>query len=253
MVQIFGPAVSRWLQRPSPGTAGIEYLGEEFHGTCLASVFVGSLPKAYRQQKSWPLILYLHGSGGRGNDPEKLLEMSSFLTNDQRVSDAAVLVIPQCLPKFGWQPEDIGQFTEEACRRYPIDKQRIYLVGYSMGGFGAWRAAAARPELFAAIVPIAGGGSTELATSLVNQPTWAFHGRKDKVVAAQRSTDLVDAVQSAGGISKLTLLPEAGHGIRDRVLLHTPELRQWLFKQCLEQRQSPTVAPSVSGSGIPVG
>ena len=96
--------------------------------------------------------------------------------------------------------------------KYKVDKQRMYLTGLSMGGYGTWTLAAAYPRVFAAAVPICGGGDPKKAEQLVHLPIWAFHGAKDSVVPPSRSETMVEAIKTAGGKNvKLTIYPDAGH------------------------------------------
>ncbi|MCG8450393.1 MAG: prolyl oligopeptidase family serine peptidase [Pirellulales bacterium] len=233
----------RWWQSPSPGSLGIAYLGEEFNDSCFSSAFVGYLPDSYKKQAALPLVVYLHGSGEKGHDPEKLFQFAQILVCPNEVETPAVVLLPQCRPQCSWQVEDICRFVASSSQRYHIDQQRVYLIGFSMGGYGTWSAAAVQPELFAAIVPIAGGGSKDLAGELAEVPIWAFHGGKDEVIPAEHTKNLVEAIRLAGGSPKLTLYPDVGHGIRDRVCCK-PELWDWLFQQSLERRQQ-TAASSI--------
>ena len=238
----------RWWRLPRPGTVGIDYLAGEFYQdktpSCLAPGYVGYLPKRYPQTQAWPLVVFLHGSGGRGNAPETLLDWGRFLSSQGFLEASAIVLLPQCRKQASWQPRDVAEFVEHACHHYRVDRDRIYLVGYSMGGFGTWAAAAAQPDLFAAMVPIAGGGNTEDATRLANIPIWAFHGAADKTVPARQTTKVIDAIREVGGAPKLTVFPEAGHGI-SRQVCEMPELWQWLF----QQNRTHTKRPSKAATG----
>jgi predicted peptidase len=233
MLQIASPGFLRWRQLPRPGAAGIDYLASEYFQEnaprCLASGYAGYLPKHYSQTQPWPLVVFLHGSGERGNDPQIVLERNRYLLPPDFIESSAVMLIPQCLKRATWQPEEVVRFVDYACTHYRIDRERIYLMGYSMGGYGAWQAAGAYPDLFAAIVPIAGGGNREDATRLRRTPIWAFHGTADKTVPVEQTTTMIDAIREVGGAPKLTLLPDAGHGIPEEVC-KMPELWQWLFQ-----------------------
>ena len=111
-----------------------------------------------------------------------------------------------------------------------IDTHRIYLTGYSMGGYGTWRTASLYPQQFAAIVPICGGGETEWATSLTGIPVWAFHGQRDESVPVAETTKMIDAIQLAGGTPKLTVYPDGKHYVWDDVY-QDAEVLEWLWKQ----------------------
>ena len=119
---------------------------------------------------------------------------------------------------------------DDIAAKYRVDKDRIYLTGLSMGGFGTWSLAAAHPERFAAIVPICGGGNPADAAKLKNLPIWVFHGAKDPVVPPERSESMVKAIKAAGGNVKLTVYPDAGHDAWTATY-ENPELYRWLFAQ----------------------
>lgn len=253
VLQIAGPDFLRWWQLPQPGTLGIDALPSEFFEEndvqrCLAPGYAGFLPKGYFPAKSFPLVVFLHGAGERGNDPQILLEKYRYLTLQGSGEAPAVLLMPQCLKQAGWQTEEVVRFVEYACQRYPIDRERIYLMGFSMGGYGAWHTAGKYEDLFAAIVSIAGGGNTEDAARLQNTPIWAFHGTADKTVSVEQTTEMIDAIREVGGNPKLTLLQEAGHGIT-REVCKMPELWQWLFQQKRSHAELPSKATTGDEEG----
>jgi predicted peptidase len=109
-----------------------------------------------------------------------------------------------------------------------VDKERIYLMGASMGGYATWAMAMSTPELFAAIVPICGGGMYWNAVRLVNVPIWAFHGAKDTTVLPEESKKMVDAVNRKGGTAKLTVYPENAHDAWNDTY-RNPEVFEWLL------------------------
>ncbi|MCG8448580.1 MAG: prolyl oligopeptidase family serine peptidase [Pirellulales bacterium] len=231
-LQLFWPTFNLWWELPGAGSIGKDRLTSEFKYTCLSLKYLGYLPSSYYRQTSWPVIVYLHGNGGQGYDLEKHIPTLQFLAKPNGVEQTAILLIPQCRPGCSWQTKDVKQFLEHCLNRYRADRNRAYLVGYSMGGYGAWRTAAAHPELFAAVVPIAGGGSLEDTVPLTNMPTWVFHGKQDTVVPLDESTKLIDAIREIGGSPRTTIYQDAGHGIRSRVLT-SPELWEWLLQQRL--------------------
>lgn len=183
-----------------------------------------------KEQKSWPLLVFLHGAGERGSDinrvkvhgPAKLVEQGKDLP--------FIIVSPQC-PANQWWPymgEHIMSLIDETAEHYPVDNSRIYLTGLSMGGYGTWAIASMYPERFAAIAPICGGGQPYLANSLKDVPVWAFHGAKDPLVPVQRSQEMVNAVNQAGGNAKLTIYPEAEHDSWTQTYSND-ELYQWFL------------------------
>src|SRR5262249_10295501 len=115
-----------------------------------------------------------------------------------------------------------------------IDESRLYLTGISMGGFGTWAAAIERPDRFAAIVPICGGGDPIGALRLRGLPIWVFHGRLDRIIPFEKSQEMTRMVMAAGGHPRFTIYEDLGHDCWTRAY-EDPELWKWLF----EQKRSP--------------
>jgi predicted peptidase len=113
---------------------------------------------------------------------------------------------------------------------FSIDSKRRYVSGYSMGGYGAWYFIGTRPKIFAAAVPMCGGGDPGLAKNMVDIPVWAFHGAKDMNVPAGDTRDIIEAIKNAGGNPRYTEFPDAAHNIWKEVT-ETPGLLEWLFDQ----------------------
>ncbi len=188
------------------------------------------LPKDYDQKDSWPLMLFLHGAGERGDNlelvkkhgPPKLIEAGK---------DFPFLVVsPQC-PKDGWwEPLELKSLLDEIVEKCKVDQDRIYVTGLSMGGFGTWSLAACQPKRFAALVPICGGGEPITAKLFAYPPAWVFHGAKDPVVPLDRSRQMVEALKKSGGDPKLTVYPDAGHDAWTETYAN-PQLYEWLLQQ----------------------
>jgi predicted peptidase len=140
-----------------------------------------------------------------------------------------LLLTPQCLPKDHWVASKIKITLDQFIQEYPVDKQRIYLTGLSMGGFGAFNLAGAYPSYFAALAPICGGGRREDASKLKKIPTWVFHGAKDSVVHIIRSEEMVAAIQKLNGDVKFTIYPEGEHDVWTETY-DNPELYEWFLK-----------------------
>ena len=119
-----------------------------------------------------------------------------------------------------------------------VDQGRVYCTGLSMGGFGTWELAITYPQLFAAIVPICGGGSPYIAARIRHIPTWVFHGGRDNVVPLYESQRMVDALKRAGANVQLTVYPEAGHDSWTETY-NNPDLYTWL----LSHRRRPAGTP----------
>ena len=190
------------------------------------------LPKGYGEKKDqkWPLILFLHGAGERGDDLNLVKKHGPPKLVDQGREFPFLVVSPQC-PTSSWWPEQIDALIallDEVQSKYAIDADRVYVTGLSMGGFGTWSLATRYPERFAAIAPICGGGDRYLAGRLKNVPVWAFHGAKDPTVPVQASKDMVEALRKAGGDVQLTIYPEAQHDSWTETY-NNPKLYEWFL------------------------
>ena len=184
-----------------------------------------------------PLLIYLHGAGEVGKDVRILDDYAPyrFLEGVKEEIDFPFIVVSPMCERNGWDAVRLAllveQLLEENRFRYKIDPDRVYLTGFSMGGFGTFRTACAFPDHFTAIVPLAGGGEPEDAIKLQNVPTWAFHGDADEVVSYDLTKNMIDAMEDLNHPNvKLTTFHGAGHGIPELVYTK-PELYQWLWKQ----------------------
>jgi predicted peptidase len=188
------------------------------------------LPKDYDQKESWPLLLFLHGAGERGNNldlvkkhgPPKLIEAGKGFP--------FIVVSPQCPNDHWWEPVELAALLDEIVEKHKIDQDRIYVTGLSMGGFGTWSLAVHQPKRFAALVPICGGGEPIVTLLFPKIPVWVFHGAKDFVVPIERSEKMVEAMKKFGGNVKFTVYPEAGHDSWTESYAN-PELYEWLLQQ----------------------
>jgi predicted peptidase len=172
------------------------------------------LPGDYKKEKNktYPLLIFLHGSGERGDslDLVKMHGPPSFV--ESRSDFPFITVSPQCPKGTWWIAEDLQVMLEQLMAKYRIDPERIYLTGLSMGGFGTWTWASKYPDQFAAIAPVCGGGDIQFADELKNTPVWAFHGDADPVVPVKRTIEMVEAVNANGGAARMTIYPGVGHG-----------------------------------------
>lgn len=169
-------------------------------------------PQGYCADKQYPLLLFLHGAGTRGNDISMLQSNPFFTITDTYDEFPFLTIAPQCSSDTWFDCfETLIAFAEAMAFRPDIDPTRVYLIGASMGGYGTWQLAMSLPDLFAAIVPICGGGMYWNAGRLKNVPVWAFHGGQDDTVRVEESEKMVHAVQQAGGDAALTIYPENGH------------------------------------------
>ncbi|MCI0360708.1 MAG: prolyl oligopeptidase family serine peptidase [Planctomycetaceae bacterium] len=198
----------------------------------------------------YPLVVFLHGAGERGDDNKKQLVhgMNDFASDEIMAKYPAFVVAPQCPEGKRWvevdwtldshqmpaQPSepltDVFELIDNLVATKPIDAKRIYITGLSMGGFGVWDAVQRRPELFAAAAPICGGGDPLLAKQIHFVPVWAFHGDDDKTVKVKRSREMIEALRDVGERPKYTEYKGVDHDSWTRTY-KDPALYEWLFAQ----------------------
>ena len=178
-----------------------------------------------------PLIIQLHGAGERGNGQEalSLVDVHGFskLIADKEIP--CIFAMPQCPKGSFWaaRVESIIAFIDQLIEEYNIDTNRIYLTGLSMGGYGTWFTAMARPDLFAAIAPVCGGGMAWNAPALKKLPIWAFHGACDNSVSTTQSDEMVEKLRSVGANVKYTRMDGVGHNVW--IYAYVQELLDWLL------------------------
>ena len=189
------------------------------------------LPKNYSADKQWPLVMFLHGVGERGNNLEKI-KAHGLAKLAEKQDFPFIIVSPQCPDDTWWdistQVESLNGLLDNIIDSYSVDTKRVYLTGLSMGGFGTWALASAHSEKFAAIVPICGGGNHHNVKKLAKLPIWVFHGDKDGVVPIKRSQEMVDAIKKENGDIKFTVYPGVGHDSWTQTY-NNPELYKWLL------------------------
>jgi predicted peptidase len=212
-------------------------------------------PKKSEKNKSYPLVIFLHGSGERGRDNEaQLLHGTSlFLQEEIRKNYPAYVIVPQCPPEERWveaawnqkeltQPDEISkslhllmETVSIMMKSSNIDPDRIYVTGLSMGGYGTWDLLCRYPDFFAAGVPVCGGGDTQCARFIKDIPIWAFHGAEDTVVPVEQSRQMIRAIREQGGNAIYTEYPNTGHNAWTPTYSE-PELIPWLFHQNRKER-----------------
>ncbi|RYY96804.1 MAG: phospholipase [Chitinophagaceae bacterium] len=206
----------------------------------------------YNTARRYPLVIFLHGSGERGSDNEAQLKwgVHAFSSDEYMSQYPAYVLAPQCPDGQQWanftnfnsiegarlapnptRPmELVMALVKQLCAQRNIDTTRIYITGVSMGGMGTFDALQRYPKLFAAGVPVCGGGDLSGAPIIAGIPVWIYHGAEDPAVLPAYSLQMVQALVKAGAHPGFTLLPEVGHfswiaAYNDRMLL------QWLFRQ----------------------
>jgi predicted peptidase len=195
------------------------------------------LPSDYGDDpaKKWPLILFLHGAGERGDNLEQVKLHGIAKVVEQQTDFPFITVSPQCPTDTWWSnhSDALIALLDDIAARYAVDTNRVYLTGLSMGGFGSWHLAALYPERFAAIVPICGGGHwafgfPDRVCVFKDVPVWVFHGAKDPVVPVEASRVMVEALQVCGGDVRFTVYPEAGHDSWTETY-NNPALYEWFL------------------------
>ena len=217
--------------RQPAGTQTPRMLQREIRKT-VTGQYLLYLPENYGQEKErWPLVMFLHGAGERGDDIELLKVHGPPKIVAQGEHFPFILVSPQC-PKYeGWSIDYLNALLDEVSGQYRVDKDRIYVTGLSMGGYGAWLLAETFPDRFAAIAPICGGGNPARVHRLKDLPIWVFHGARDETVPLERSQVMVDSLKAAGSQVKFTIYPEAGHVEAWENAYSDPAFYQWLLDQ----------------------
>jgi predicted peptidase len=254
------------------------------------------LPAGYDAKKKYPLILSLHGRAGVGKDNARQMRRwtATFVDPAWRAKYPCIVVAPQAMDSWNvdgqqapapddkvltgvsdaWKkrlkerpmdPKPVvdGPLTkafalvDKICDEYSADKNRIYVLGHSMGGFGAWNAIWAAPQRFAAAIPSAGGlPPWQDYANFKDVPTWTFHGSADPTVPVEYSREIFARLQQLGGNLKFTELRNVGHNAETHAFAYagddaakgfithyssarcdrTPNVWDWLFKQNLAGR-----------------
>jgi predicted peptidase len=199
-----------------------------------------------------PLVMYLHGSGGLGDDNLKQLALGNifgtrvWLLPENQKNFPCYVAVPQTdrgwnrydfsqqpakeLPGFGDGARAALQIVDSLLHEFPIDEQRVYVMGQSMGGAGTWNIITNRPRFFAAAVICCGSLSSDDGTGSIDTPLWNFHGDSDQTVPVSSSRDRIAARRKAGGHPLYTEYPGVDHNVWEWAFTE-PELVKWLFAQ----------------------
>ena len=230
-------------------------VGQKREDILVAKIYKGSqgrtmpyrlyVPENYDKQKKYPLVLYLHGGGGRGADNlQQIAGGNGYLVDlltarSTQDKNPSIILVPQS-PGEGWVDYDsitptsylglVLDLIKEIETTYSIDTHRRYVLGQSMGGFGTFAIITMQPRMFAAAVPVCGGGDESKAKEIVHIPIWLFHGELDQSVKVDRSRNMVAALRKAGGKPKYTEYKGEGHLIWTKVV-QEHDLLPWMFSQ----------------------
>lgn len=207
-------------------------------------------PLEAKSGEKYPLVIFLHGAGERGDDNQKQLVhgVGDFLKPERRKQNPCFLIAPQCPAGKKWvevdwsaashtmpatPSEPMGLLIEllpKLLKDFPIDPKRVYVTGLSMGGYGTWDLVARHPEWFAAAAPICGGADEATADKIKDLPIWVFHGEVDTVVKPERSRNMVEALKKAGGKPQYTEYPKVSHNSWSATYANQ-KFHDWLFQQ----------------------
>ena len=212
-------------------------------------------PKDFSESKQYPVVLFLHGAGERGSDNTKQLTHGSslFLEEANRENFPAIILFPQCPQEDYWSSVKVNrnkhpleltfQYSEgptkaldltmalmdSIVKKPYVQTDQIYVMGLSMGGMGTFEMLYRKPDMFAAAIPICGGGDLKASEAYANKvPLWIFHGARDNVVAPQLSLDIATKIMEYGGYPNLTIYSDANHNSWDSAFAE-PDLLPWLF------------------------
>jgi predicted peptidase len=198
--------------------------------------------------RKYPLVIFLHGSGERGNDNEAQLKwgVSNFATDENMVRHPAIVIAPQCPLGVSWSNfsrsdmklqstatrpmELLIGLIHQLVKTMPIDSNRIYITGLSMGGYGTYDAIERFPHLFAAAVPVCGAGDTTKVASIARLPIWIIHGAEDPAVNPIYSLYMFQALTRVGAHVGFTQYPETGH-FSWLAAYSDERMMEWLFRQ----------------------
>lgn len=213
------------------------------------------VPQNYDTEIQYPLFIFLHGAGERGDDNEVQIstyncDPAKMLTGDLREKYPCIIIAPQCPQDKKWVECDwtkvnynmdkvplsvpagmLLDVIDMTCSEFSTDKNRIYISGLSMGGFGTWDLITRFPDKFAAAAPVCGGADPKKADAIKNKPVWTFHGSVDSIVPVQGTREIVEALKKAGSTGIIyNELEGVDHGCWDEVYSR-PELYDWIFSK----------------------
>lgn len=196
-------------------------------------------PENFDPNKKYPTVLFLHGAGTIGNDLDKLAG-NIFFKHVEKLNLPCVIFAPQCNEGKVWFDlfERLEDFARTVLEFDFVDKDRYYVVGASMGGYATWQISMSLNDIFAAAIPICGGGIYWNAGRLKNTPVWAFHGENDPTVFCEESVKMVEGINKRGGNAKLTVYPNTGHDAWTPTYSN-PEVWKWMLAQRLGQKEVP--------------
>jgi len=209
-------------------------------------------PEKEKNGETYPLIIFLHGSGERGQDNESQLVhiAPSFMEDSYKKDYPSYVIFPQCPEDHYWgtvdvvdekwyvgesqKPSEAGQavldLIDDFIRKNPVDRSKIYIAGLSMGGFGTLDLIRHRPNMFAAAIAICGGGNRRYVNTYQHMPIWLFHGAQDPVVPVSLSREMETEYKGRGMEYRYTEYPDGEHNVWNQAWSE-PDLLPWLFSK----------------------
>ena len=181
--------------------------------------YISYLPNDYHKQENLsPLLIFLHGTPQRGSDFSELKKVGIPKLLEKGDFKSQMIVIAPLCPKFeSWDSASLFSIYKLIEKKYRIDTKRVYITGFSMGGFGALKFAKEYPYIFAAMAPVCSGGSKYMSEYIAHIPTWFFHGKKDEVIEFEKTKELVDKLKELKSDVRFTEYEKLGHEIWEKV------------------------------------
>lgn len=236
-----------------------EFSFEEFDYDGMTMPYRLYVPKDYSEENEYPMVVFLHGAGERGNGNDLQLKnaVQRLFDREDGLMKQSIVIAPQCPEDEQWVDTlwEMGNYSTDTVREsdelqtvlalienieenFSIDSARIYAMGISMGGFGTWDLIIRHNDIFAAAVPMCGGGDPSKASLLLKTPIYTFHGTADDIVPFEGTEEMVNAIKDAGGsLINFIAYEGAGHGIWEKAAAEDGWL-EWLFSQKLTDRNS---------------
>jgi len=205
------------------------------------------IPPSFKAGRQYPLVVYLHGSGGRGSDNEKQIAGDNaygslvWTKSGNQFKHPCFVAAPQCPDRSLWagepdspRPPDtirlVAEIVQGLRKEFSLDPCRFYIVGVSMGGVGVWEFIRWYPDVVAAAVPVGGWGDKKQVSVFAKIPIWVLHGEKDHLFKSSEIRSLVGAIRKKGGNVRYTEFSGIDHDVW-RMAFANPNLISWIFKQ----------------------
>ncbi|MCE9558123.1 MAG: prolyl oligopeptidase family serine peptidase [Armatimonadetes bacterium] len=205
--------------------------------------YLASVPKDYAKAKTrFPVLVFLHGSGERGEDISKVKSHGPPMLVEKGVELPFIIISPQCPDGQWWDVRALSALLDEVEKKYRVDTDRVYLTGLSMGGYATWEWGGLEADRFAALIPICGGGSRTWSTTFTNMPIWCVHGDADGAVPISESQTMVKRAKSAGAHLRFTTVQGEGHGVWVDFYARN-EWVDWLMQFKLSDRKAGKITP----------